>query len=163
MKKWFLWQGLVVLPLLLTLGCSGGEKPIKVEGEVKLDGKPLENAMILFTPEDKGTPASGTSGSDGSFRLTTYSSGDGIKPGTYKVTVTLTDLVTGDGTQAPNMNDPKAMAEAMKKFAEKNKNKPAAKKPSLPASYSDVSKTTLKQVIPPPEGKIVLDLRSSGS
>src|SRR5262245_12253374 len=80
-----------ILPLLMALGCSGGGKPIKVEGKVTLDGKPLPEALIQFLPEGEqgGPPANGLSGTDGTFRLTTFNSGDGALPGTYKVTVTV--------------------------------------------------------------------------
>lgn len=157
-----------ILPLLMALGCSGGGKPIKVEGKVTLDGKPLPEALIQFLPEGEqgGPPANGLSGTDGTFRLTTFNSGDGALPGTYKVTVTVgteedsshADLKGqgGEGT------DPSKMMGAMKDYQGKNK-KPGPKKSSLPASYSDPKKTTLKQVIPPPDGKVILELRSSGS
>src|SRR6266511_1250628 len=80
---------LALLPLLVGLGCSGGGKPVKVEGVATLDGKPLPAAMIQFIPDGGGVPANGVTGTDGTFRLTTYSSSDGAMPGTYKVLVSL--------------------------------------------------------------------------
>jgi hypothetical protein len=164
MNRRTLWWACAVLPFLLVgVGCVGGDKPVKVEGMVTLDGKPLPEAMIVFNPEGGGSPASGVSGSDGSFRLTTFSSGDGAKPGSYKVTVALAKPADADGPQ-PESGNPQSMIDAMKKHAEAQKHKPAGpKKPSLPATYSDLSKTTLKYVIPPPDGKVTLELRSTGS
>jgi len=135
---------------------------VKVNGTITLDGKPLPEAVITFVPEGGGGhQASGMSGSDGSFRLTTFSSGDGAERGSYKVTVTLGAPETDTGP-APDPTDPKAMAEAMRKYSEKNRGK-AAKKSPLPASYSDPAKTSLKYVLPPPDGKVLLELKSTGS
>jgi hypothetical protein len=162
MNAGFLWRGLAILPLLAALGCSGGGKPVKVEGMVTLDGKALPGAMVQFVPDgEKGIGAAGVTGTDGSFRLTTFSSGDGVLPGTYKVLVSLPGSEDESGSQI-NPEDKKAMIDAMKQHMEKSK-KPKPKKPSLPVTYSDPKKTTLKQVIPPPDGKVTLDLRSSGS
>jgi hypothetical protein len=162
MTRWLPAHVCLLLLFALSLGCTGGSGPVKVNGTVTLDGKPLSNAMIVFNPDGEGgTPASGVSGSDGSFRLTTFNSGDGAKPGNYKVTVALTPEEEVGGAP-PTPGDPKAMAEAMRKYAESHKKK-TVKKTGLPASYSDPGKTALKYTIPPPDGKVVLELRSSGS
>ncbi len=153
-------RGIVLLSLLAGLGCSTSGKPIKVEGVVMLDGKPLPNAAITLLPDDaQGRPASGVSGTDGSFRLTTLSSGDGAMAGTYKVTVNLTDT---PNEKPIDIKDAKGMMDAMKEAQEKAQ-KAGPKKANLPVTYTDPSRTTLKQVIPPPEGKMTLDLRNTGS
>lgn len=157
------WCVLALLPLLVALGCSGSGRPVKVNGVVTLDGKPLPNAMVSFINEDeKGPPANGGTGSDGTFRLTTYSSGDGALPGTYKVTVSLApeeeqvDLASGE-----RGSDPAKMMAAMKAVRDKAR-KPGPKKANLHPTYSDLKKTTLKQIIPSPDGKVVLDLKTGG-
>jgi len=150
--------GVVLLSFLAAPGCSGSGNPVKVEGIVTLDGKPLPDAGISLTPEDgHGPPASGMSGADGTFRLTTFSSGDGAFPGTYKVIVSLGEP-ENEGAKTMDPKDAKGMMDMMKKVKEEKK----TKKHNLPASYSDPKKSSLKQVIPPPNGKMTLELRSTG-
>jgi len=74
-------------------GCSKSGIPglVPVHGTVFFEGAPLEEATIAFKP------AEGTEGArmaiaktdeQGKFQLMTLNPGDGIKPGTYTVTVT---------------------------------------------------------------------------
>src|SRR6266851_1354444 len=80
-------SGLAMAFVFVGMGC-GTAKPVKVEGIVTLDGNPVEGAMVSFVPEgDEGRPASGLTGSDGVFHLTTLSPEDGAAPGIYKVIV----------------------------------------------------------------------------
>ena len=64
----------------------------KVRGRVALNGEPLTGAVITFTPLDEPEPgervhpAAGAVREDGSFVLTTFSHGDGARPGRYRVT-----------------------------------------------------------------------------
>src|SRR5262245_40133458 len=79
--------------LLIAAGCNSG-KPVKVEGLVTLEGKPVEGATVTFNPQsDQGHIAAGRTGSDGTFRLTTFTSGDGALAGDYQVTITKASLV----------------------------------------------------------------------
>jgi hypothetical protein len=157
MNRNYLQRGLVLLPLLAFLGCDGKPGLSKVAGKVTLDGQPLPNVSVQFISEDgSGAPASGVTGADGSFRLTTFSTGDGARPGTYKVVVQAIDE-TASAVGLVNSDDPKALMEAMKKA----KDAPKKKKKELPASYSDIKRTTLKQVVPAP-GEVLLELRSTG-
>lgn len=89
-----------VLPLvvLLILGGCGRASYMKdvapVTGFVTLDGQPVTEGYVTFTPQvsegsdplDSGKAASGTIGSDGKFVLTTYSNEDGAVVGHHKVT-----------------------------------------------------------------------------
>lgn len=76
----------------LCLGLSGCGRLVTVEGQVLCDGKPLEEAGVVFIPQDfterrAGTrTAFGTTDADGKFRLTTVDR-QGVVPGKYKVTV----------------------------------------------------------------------------
>jgi len=159
MNRGLFWRVFAAIPLLAVLGCGGGTELVKVAGKVTLDGKPLPGASVQFVPEaGTGTPANGVTGSDGSFRLTTFSTGDGARTGTYKVVIQLIDeAAEGGAVIVQPGTDPRAMAEAMKKA----KDAPKSNKQKLPATYSDVKKTTLKQVVPP-TGAVVLDLKSTG-
>ena len=63
---------------------SAGDRA--VSGRVTYQGKPVPLGQIVFYPE-KGRPATGSIGSDGSYRLTTFVTGDGAMLGRYRVTI----------------------------------------------------------------------------
>lgn len=82
--------------LLFAFGLSGcGDdgrlETHPVEGQVVVNGTPAAGCVVTFVPLDpalKGVvmPA-GTVGEDGSFKLTTYETGDGAPAGEYGVTL----------------------------------------------------------------------------
>lgn len=80
---------LLVVVLLVTVGCAGSDRPPlgKVKGVVTLDGTPVPNASVMFTPIAGGRPASGTTDAEGRFSLTTFDPGDGALIGEHRVTV----------------------------------------------------------------------------
>jgi hypothetical protein len=93
---------LAVVGLAIVLGgCSSGvvrPKVAPVTGIVTQKGKPLTEGDVMFTPSGgapgaAGAVATGRIGPDGSYTLTTFDTGDGAVPGTYKVTVTATSSV----------------------------------------------------------------------
>jgi Carboxypeptidase regulatory-like domain len=72
------------------VGCA--HKPaveglVKVTGTVTYQGKPVEGATVVFSPEGKGRPASGRTDSSGRFQLTTLEANDGAMPGKYRVAI----------------------------------------------------------------------------
>lgn len=96
----------IIFPLCLALaGCGGEEKDlpttVPVTGSVSYNGAPVEGALVSFqsaTVDSMGNaakPATGTTGPDGRFQLSTYVSGTdlvpGALPGEYKVTVSKTE------------------------------------------------------------------------
>jgi hypothetical protein len=149
----FGWGILAPVLLVAAFGC-GGNKPIPVNGVVKLDGKPVEGAAVTFIPETGKTPnASGMSDKDGTFRLTTLKPNDGAYPGSYKVIVTYQEPYEA-ATPAGGMQS------AFKGFEKTQKT--GAKKPPkyvIPAKYGDPAKTDLKYTVPA-EGNIEIDLKS---
>lgn len=87
---------IVTLATLLCSGCNGPEQADRlptfpVEGQALADGQPAEGALIVFHPLDASAPISlrpsGRVGADGTFRLTSYETGDGAPAGKYAVTV----------------------------------------------------------------------------
>jgi hypothetical protein len=88
----------LALAVAAVSGCSDG-RPVRlpVAGRVTRDGQPLATGRIGFWP-DKGLPAYAPIQSDGTYRLTTFESGDGVVPGTYVVTIEAT-LVEYAGPQ----------------------------------------------------------------
>src|SRR5262249_17030259 len=157
--------GLLLPALLLAAaGCGGLGKPVKVEGVVTLDGHPLSGATVTFAPAEGGRPASGRTDTDGSFRLTTFRSDDGALPGEYKVIVVSGEepeekFVGRDPqtfTNEERLQQRKGMSPDGRKEAAAKKAKKSA---TVPAIYTDVKRTPLKEVVPPP-GKVELALRS---
>src|SRR5262245_6999914 len=79
----------VALPYLAGLA-NGKVKVYPVEGRLLVSGKPAGNARIVFHPVEPGNSALypvGVTQPDGSYRLTTYATGDGAPAGEYIVTV----------------------------------------------------------------------------
>ncbi|MEO2091269.1 MAG: hypothetical protein ABGY75_17550, partial [Gemmataceae bacterium] len=83
---------LIAVPLLLAVGC--GEKPpalVPVTGKVVMNDQPLTAGSIYLHPAatndyQKDKPSSLLQ-LDGSFSVKTFPFGDGVPPGTYKVTL----------------------------------------------------------------------------
>lgn len=76
-------------------GCGGS--PATVEGIVTLDGVALPNATVAFYPEPPGPVAYGVSNAEGSYRLKSGATKEGLQPGRYRVTVFVVPLVEGKG------------------------------------------------------------------
>ena len=77
----------LVLATLLAPGCSGNPSTETVTGSLDYQGKPLQGAMVSFTPVEGGHPATGETDNEGNYSLTTFKTGDGAVPGEYVVTV----------------------------------------------------------------------------
>lgn len=73
------------------LGCGsasvGPVSTLPVKGKVTYKGTPITSGQIRFEPEGMGREAHGEIQPDGSFELTTYSSGDGAVPGAHRVSI----------------------------------------------------------------------------
>jgi hypothetical protein len=78
----------ILVLALLVAGCGGPSRPATapVTGRVTYAGKPVPLGQIMFYPE-KGRPAMGAIGADGTYRLTTFANGDGAMPGRFRVTI----------------------------------------------------------------------------
>lgn len=82
---------LVVLSLLAVGGCgseSGFPKTYPVTGVVKVDGKPVEGAIVTFQLENGQGNAIGNTDAKGEFSLSTYRPNDGAVVGQYRVAIT---------------------------------------------------------------------------
>jgi hypothetical protein len=133
-------------------GCGSKDGLTKVQGIVTLNGKPVENAQVSFVPVRGGTgkPATGRTGPDGSFDLTTTRPHDGAMPGDYTVLVQYEE-----GTVVP----PGSMKEAKAGLLKASKKPKPPPKYVIPAFYSDPAKTPLSQKVPP-GGPVKLELKS---
>ncbi|MEO2018121.1 MAG: carboxypeptidase-like regulatory domain-containing protein [Fuerstiella sp.] len=97
---------LSALAIACCVGCGGGgptDQPdlADVSGTVTLDGKPLANAMVEFSPDGEGRPSTGTTSSNGSYTLQYTANHSGAKIGVHSVTVSIAgadeDYEEGEG------------------------------------------------------------------
>ena len=76
--------------LIAAAGCSGGptDQPVvhPVHGTVTLDGAPLANALVHFSP-DKGPPSAGMTDASGKYELQEKSGTKGAVAATHTVSI----------------------------------------------------------------------------
>jgi hypothetical protein len=77
------WPTVCILLALAATGCQR-EQPRGIVGAVTLDGKPLDEAVILFVPLEPGQKKTGAPIVDGRYELAKEV---GILPGNYRVEV----------------------------------------------------------------------------
>ena len=83
----------VLLAAALACSCHPGHwrAVFPVTGSVSFRGRPAAGVRVAFhpsrDPRDRGLCPQGVAAADGSFRLTTYTAGDGAPPGEYFVTL----------------------------------------------------------------------------
>lgn len=130
--------------LLVSIGCAAKVPPppplpalLPVTGTVKMGGKPLDGAVVIFLTTDvTGAAFNVMGGTDaaGSFKLKTRSGQelhDGAPAGNYKVFISR--MVKPDGTPlAPDPKIPPAMVAARE---------------SIAAKFSNPNQTTLKATV----------------
>ena len=122
--------------------------PVPVQGVVTLNGKPLGKAVVTFLPPSGPGVGVGETDPEGKFQL---SSGGraGVPPGDYKVAISY--LVSADGepqglgarssiTQGPGM---------------------LSAKEQLPATYSDLGRTSLTAKVGVEGGRFDFDLEAA--
>lgn len=92
--------------LLALCGCGGGAtgsglEMIPVTGMVRLDGKPLTSATVMFNPlpGTKGNGGYGVTNAEGKFSVIDYQETPGCPPGEYAVT--FTKITQPDGSPIP--------------------------------------------------------------
>jgi hypothetical protein len=163
-------RGRIAWGILLTAsvgmaGCGDKAKPVKVNGTVTLDGKPLPGATITFLPAGEGgRSASGLSGTDGSFDLTTYKPGDGALAGDYKITVQVLEGDKSNRGQDPMEMDPKAREGFFMRMSPGGRAKEDARqknaKKTVPEVYMDLKRTPLKCTVPA-DGNVDLPLKTT--
>ncbi len=82
---------------LIGSGCSKKKlKTNSVIGKVFVDGKPAKGAQVTFMPvsnkDSKASAPTGVVAEDGTFKLSTYSEGDGAPAGEYTVLVSWSEV-----------------------------------------------------------------------
>jgi len=82
---------LIVTALGLLQGCGGDMKVAPVSGTITLDGQPLDQASVVFQPDQGGRPSFGVTDKDGAYTLA-YSMNEGgaeVGPCAVKITTRL--------------------------------------------------------------------------
>jgi hypothetical protein len=144
--------------LLSGVGCSG--RLVKVQGVVKLDGEPVQGAVVVFHSDGQdGRPAVGLTNKNGVFSLGTFKSEDGALRGSYKVTI-----MPPQAYPHVTWHEGMTFGEAMAQYAQGRKeleNQPPLPGSNIPKKYRSPSETPLRQNVPP-DGSVVFDLTSEG-
>ena len=134
------WLALTLV-MLATVGCGGlGPQRYAIHGTVLLDGQPVKNATIVFTPVGPGLSAA-ASIVDGKFALSTL---DGPTAGNFDVRINPHELELEDIEAAPEM------------LAKANR------KPSIPKIYQQNGKLTAA-ILDQPEQVLQFNLSSKGN
>ena len=91
--------GILVVAVVFTgvIGCDGRPKRVAISGQVLIDGEPLKTGVIQFMPT--GTRPSYGKIEDGNFTMTCYEDNDGVIPGTHKVTINGSEIVSSTKIQ----------------------------------------------------------------
>ncbi len=99
-----------LLGLLLLWGCGASSETPEVggvQGVVTVKGAPLPNAIVTFTPEDKGRPSSGQTDTDGSYELLYTVDTKGARIGKHIVRI---QLVQEDNADSAEGDTPRGAA-----------------------------------------------------
>jgi len=142
---------LVGLTLLLgaAAGCDGRRTPVPVSGTVKLDGKPVEGAIVTFHllgDEREGRPATGQTDKTGTFQLKTGNE-DGVRPGDYKVVV-VRNVLADPKLKVPDFPDTPEGRNQRDHFLWKHFGDEPPYKNVLPDRYGDLKTTPLTCKVP---------------
>ncbi|HBN79060.1 MAG TPA: hypothetical protein DD473_25245 [Planctomycetaceae bacterium] len=147
------FSALLLSSLCWAAGCGGGSSDLpdlgQVNGKVTLDGNPLTDALVTFTPVDteSGNTSSGTTDSTGNYELHYSGENMGAIPGEHTVTI-----IVGEGATPtfPDGVDPDNLSpQERQKYAA-----PAV----IPAKYN--SDSTLTETVAPGSNTINFELSS---
>lgn len=137
--------------LVVTAGCessSGFPKTYPVTGTVKVNGKPIDGAVVTFQIESGKENAIGTTNASGEFKLSMFRPSDGAIPGQYRVAIskptaaTLSSGATPEGQIASGdlPADYEPPAESMAPAASNAKSE-------IPAKYSNDQTSGLRATV----------------
>jgi hypothetical protein len=141
----------------LCLGCGSNDLPVPVSGKVTVNGVPVANAGIVFHPKDgNGRPASAETAEDGTYRLTTFKSGDGALKGEYQVSLVWEEPVHPYLALRDGAPQKEALRQDYLQWKEKHKDRPSP----IPAKYASAGSTPLVQKVPAPGGAANFDVQT---
>lgn len=130
-------SGVLLAVALVLAGCGGDQmRTAPVNGKVTYQNKPVPQGSVTFIPESGGPPATGEIKPDGTFRMTTYSSGDGAILGKHKVVIVAIEDMEGKLPEERNPTPP----------------------PIIPAKYTSPATTPLTAEVKDGDNSPVFDL-----
>jgi hypothetical protein len=172
-------RALVILQLLLVVfavGCEPGKpSPAPVSGKVTINGKAAANIVVTFTDAaDVTKNATGKTDADGKYILTTDRTGDGARPGDYKITFSDGELITtvaaapatttgGPPKGPPGAGDPnyqKAMEQVMK-VGKNPEEKEEVKKGRVPTQYGSPTSTPFTKKVEPGKNEFDFEITAT--
>jgi len=132
------------MALVAQSGCGGAKLQLtKVEGTLKMSGKPLDKIQVEFWPEGKGPRSIGLTDDQGRFALKTD---DGKHNGAVV------------GTHRVVLHDTSVLGDKFLGRAAENVELGKGKKPRFSDRYGDPHKTTLKKEVAANAGAIDLEV-----
>lgn len=90
----------LVVSMVFLVGCGGYGDIVPVSGTVTLDGEPLPNATVRFTPIEGNRPVEAVTDASGNYKLRYTRNQDGAERGKHRVSIT-----TGGEKEGPNGED----------------------------------------------------------
>jgi hypothetical protein len=130
--------------VLSAAGCGGGPRG-EVAGVVRIDGRPLADALVTFLPDPdeghKGPRASGRTDAEGKFHLKSEDGRDSVLAGSYRVMVE--DLAVYDAPRSP---DGTLLSPPARRF---------------PDAYTDAIRTPLRRKVQAGSQTEEIDLKAS--
>ncbi|MBC7352006.1 MAG: carboxypeptidase regulatory-like domain-containing protein [Thermogutta sp.] len=138
--------------LLLVAGCgSKGPRLAPVKGKVTLDGQPLANAIVTFTPVAGGPASTGVTNSNGEYELACQL-GRGAVVGQHKISVR-SQPPTQTAAGAVSSDDPSYQ------YGGEDSSRAPVFQEKIPAKYN--TNTTLVREVKPGSNEINLDLTTA--
>ncbi len=89
------WMAMALL-FIAVAGCGGRSDLATVSGTITLDGAPLPDAMVMFTPITGGRPAAGRTDAQGRYELVHDRSNMGALFGEHVVEISTADEIAND-------------------------------------------------------------------
>lgn len=144
--------GVAVLLMIVVMAGCGYRRPqrIPTTGTVRLDGKEVAGASLVFIPTGGGRMAMATSDEQGFFAVSSFGGNDGLPPGTYRVLVARQALTAKAARRAERLGEKGAVGDDGKATAVEFEEQDYEN--LLPPQYADPEVTPL-----------VLDISSGGS
>ena len=135
-------SGVVSCLLLAAVGCGSKPELFPVRGRITLDGRPVKEVVVTFTPlgDTRGSGSVGSTDADGRFTLTDVRGSAGAYVGDYKVSLYPAPV-------GARQDDPAAVV---------------SKGGGVPGIYIDPNRTPLRVTVPPAGGSVEVLLTASG-
>lgn len=156
---------MLALGTLASAGCGrSGPAVAFVEGTVLLDGQPVAEATVGFSPLAGGLPAVGMTDGDGRFHLSSTGGGRpeaGAVPGEYAVVVSK-QVVENTGNSAPPEQESTVPPSSWPDRGSARPPNPTVRD-LIPATYGQAESSGLRAVVKPGRNMLQFDLRSDRS